>query len=99
MVKLYINNITQNAFSNADGDVVRVEIKKALSAGTKIEVSFNGFTSVNSSFVNSALIKLLNDYSFDFIKSNLTFIDTTKQINHMINSRFKFEVDKLKMMV
>ncbi|HAB7683995.1 TPA_asm: hypothetical protein GYP12_13825, partial [Listeria monocytogenes] len=53
MVKLYINNITQNAFSNADGDVVRVEIKKALSAGTKIEVSFNGFTSVNSSFVNS----------------------------------------------
>ncbi|EAD8013430.1 DUF4325 domain-containing protein, partial [Listeria monocytogenes] len=78
MVKLYINNITQNAFSNADGDVVRVEIKKALSAGTKIEVSFNGFTSVNSSFVNSALIKLLNDYSFDFIKSNLTFIDTTK---------------------
>ncbi|EAF8173723.1 DUF4325 domain-containing protein, partial [Listeria monocytogenes] len=67
MVKLYINNITQNAFSNADGDVVRVEIKKALSAGTKIEVSFNGFTSVNSSFVNSALIKLLNDYSFDFI--------------------------------
>nr|EIK9829891.1 STAS-like domain-containing protein [Listeria monocytogenes] len=71
MVKLYINNITQNAFSNADGDVVRVEIKKALSAGTKIEVSFNGFTSVNSSFVNSALIKLLNDYSFDFIKSNL----------------------------
>ncbi|EDO0306978.1 DUF4325 domain-containing protein, partial [Listeria monocytogenes] len=60
MVKLYINNITQNAFSNADGDMVRVEIKKALSAGTKIEVSFNGFTSVNSSFVNSALIKLLN---------------------------------------
>ncbi|EDO0725896.1 hypothetical protein F6Y53_05195, partial [Listeria monocytogenes] len=58
MVKLYINNITQNAFSNADGDMVRVEIKKALSAGTKIEVSFNGFTSVNSSFVNSALIKL-----------------------------------------
>ncbi|MCE8238478.1 DUF4325 domain-containing protein, partial [Listeria monocytogenes] len=56
MVKLYINNITQNAFSNADGDMVRVEIKKALSAGTKIEVSFNGFTSVNSSFVNSALI-------------------------------------------
>ncbi|EAC8350548.1 STAS-like domain-containing protein, partial [Listeria monocytogenes] len=99
MVKLYIKNITQNAFSNADGDVVRVEIKKALSTGTKVEVSFNGFTSVNSSFINSALIKLLNDYSFEFIKSNLTFIDTTKQINHMISSRFKFEVDKLKMMV
>ncbi|HHQ1276459.1 TPA: STAS-like domain-containing protein, partial [Listeria monocytogenes] len=64
MVKLYINNITQNAFSNADGDTVRVEIKKVLSAGNKVEVSFNGFTSVNTSFVNSAFIKLLNDYSF-----------------------------------
>ncbi|HEL9151493.1 TPA: hypothetical protein U0H29_001358, partial [Listeria monocytogenes] len=49
MVKLYINNITQNAFSNADGDTVRVEIKKVLSAGNKAEVSFNGFTSVNTS--------------------------------------------------
>lgn len=37
MVKLYINNITQNAFSNADGDVVRVEIKKHYLLGLKLK--------------------------------------------------------------
>lgn len=99
MVTLYIQNITKNAYSNADGDDVRREIKKALLAGDRVQVSFNGFSVVNSSFVNSAFINLLNDYSFDFIKNNLSFVDTTKQINHMIGSRFKFETEKSKMIV
>lgn len=48
---------------------------------------------LNSSFVNSAFIELLNDYIFNFIKNNIRFVDSTKQINDIIKSRFAFEIN------
>ncbi|EIA20018.1 STAS-like domain-containing protein [Listeria fleischmannii] len=95
MVKLLISKITENAFSNTDGDLVYKEIKKNLLSGKDVQVSFKGFTSVNSSFVNSSLMQLLNDFSMEEIKKRVMFIDTTKQINHMILTRFQFEEEKL----
>ncbi|EKH5106710.1 STAS-like domain-containing protein, partial [Enterococcus faecalis] len=64
------------------------------SKNQSVELSFENIDSVNTSFVNSAFIKLLDLYSFEMIRTNLTFVNTNRQINNLIRNRFKFEVAK-----
>jgi len=89
----------QRCFTNQDGEVIRGIILDAFSNDEKITISFKDIDGVNSSFINSALIELLDKYEFDFIKNNLVFVNTTKQINEMIRSRFSFEVNKKKSII
>jgi|HigsolmetaGSP11D_1036233.scaffolds.fasta_scaffold07639_5 hypothetical protein len=88
-----------HCYSNADGDVIYNVILKGFDAREEVIVSFLGVDSVSSSFVNSAFIQLLDKYDFSFIKRNLRIINSTKQINYMIKSRFEFETTKRKNMV
>lgn len=81
--------------TNADGEVIYKLIKDKIKSKEKVIVSFKGIISAPSSFVNTAFITLLDDgISFDDIKKHLTFRDSNSQINSMIKSRFKFEVEK-----
>ena len=77
--------------SNDDGAKIANAIRKNLDKEEPISISFKGVDVVSSSFINSSLISLLDFYSFDFIKSRLSFIDTTKYINDLIKNRFMFE--------
>lgn len=89
----------ERCYSNADGDVILALIKPILATGEQVTVSFRGVDSVPSSFVNSALIALLDDFSFEDIKKNLRFSNSTKQINEMIKERFNFEVNERKKLI
>ncbi|TVM16559.1 hypothetical protein DPQ33_11165 [Oceanidesulfovibrio indonesiensis] len=89
-----ITNLTKNASTYEDGIVVFKVIKNHLDQGHTIRLSFSGIHNVPSSFVNSAVIQLLEHYSFDFIREHLFFINTTKQINDMIRRRFAFEISR-----
>lgn len=99
MVLIKILDHVQKCYSNDDGKVIYNLIKNNLSKGNTVTVSFIGLTSLNSSFVNSAFIELLNDFDFNFIRSNLTFIDSTKQINGILKDRFSFEINRKKKLV
>lgn len=79
-------------YTQQDGMAVYKVIFPLLKKGAHIELSFDGVTVVPSSFINTSLIALLDVISFDTIKSNLKFVNTTKQINEMIKSRFEFEL-------
>lgn len=94
MVIIDVKKFLPGHYSNADGNILYDEIAYILNKGEKIKVSFKGINGLNSSFVNSAFIQLLNDFSFDYIKENLSFTDTSKQINQLILSRFKFEMNR-----
>lgn len=83
----------ERCYSNADGEVIFALIQPSFSQGDQVTISFAGVDSVPSSFVNSAFIPLLEKHSFDFIRNNLRFINSTKQINEMIKKRFDFEVN------
>lgn len=96
LVSIRIKDLIDQVYSNDDGTVIYNELKKQLANDNKVTVSFDEIGALNSSFVNSAFIELLNDYDFQFIKKNIRFADTTKQINEMIKSRFAFEIDKIK---
>jgi len=96
LVNIRVKDYVDQVYSNDDGKIIYNELKKELARSNKIAVSFKEISALNSSFVNSAFIELLEDYDFQFIKENLRFVDSTKQINNMIKSRFSFEVNHRK---
>ncbi|MEB9549522.1 STAS-like domain-containing protein [Bacillus cereus] len=96
MVTINVLNHVEGCYSNDDGYVILNLIKKAFKDNKQVTVSFEGVNSVTSSFVNSAFIELLNWYDFNFIRSNLHFTNSTKQINSTIKHRFQFETSQKK---
>ena len=86
-----------NSFSsNEDGRKVYDYVFKKLDKGESVTVSFSGINGLTTSFVNSAFIELLESFPVDHIKKNLKFVNTTPQINGIINKRFRFEVERKK---
>ncbi|MEW5549976.1 STAS-like domain-containing protein [Peribacillus frigoritolerans] len=96
LVSIRIKDYVDQVYSNDDGMIIYNELKKHFENDSKISVSFKEINALNSSFINSAFIGLLNDYDFQFIKENLRFVDSTKQINDAIKSKFSFELNKNK---
>ncbi len=48
---------------------------------------------INTSFIKSVFISLLDYYDFNFIDQYLSFTNLTKQINILILSIFEFEIE------
>lgn len=92
---IYIAESVEYCYSNEDGEVVYQLICDQLSAGRGVTISFKGVDAVSSSFINSALLQLLDDHEFEWIKDNLKIVDSTKYINDLIKRSFWFE-DKRK---
>lgn len=93
MVVRALDHVAQ-CYTQADGQKIYETILPLLQKGQRVELSFEGVETVPSSFINNALIRLLDNIPFDKIKSDLKFLNTTKQINEMIKTRFSFEVNK-----
>jgi hypothetical protein len=87
-------DVVRQCYSQDDGQKIYDVLFPRLRRGERIELSFDGVETVPSSFINTSLIRLLDVLSFEMIKSNLRFVNTTKQINEMIKSRFDFEVNR-----
>jgi hypothetical protein len=87
-------DLVRQCYSQDDGQKVFDVLLPRLKRGERIELSFDGVDTVPSSFINTALIHLLDVLPFETIKSSLRFVNTTRQINDMIKSRFDFEVNR-----
>ena len=90
MVIILLDHVA-TCHSNDDGAKIADAIRKNLDKEEPIRISFKGVDIVSTSFINSSLISLLDYYSFNYIKSKLSFINTTKHINDLIKNRFLFE--------
>jgi len=73
-----------------DGAIIHRLVKNALEKGDKVEVSFDGVLSAPSAFINGALIELLNDYPFSYIRENVVISNSTRHLNELIKQRFEF---------
>lgn len=80
--------------SYKDGEVIYKLIRQEFGSGRKVVLSFDGIGSIPSAFVNAALIKLLEEFSFVFIRSNLDIVKSTRQINRLIKDRFLFAANE-----
>jgi hypothetical protein len=81
---------TPQCYTTVDGDKLLQVMLAALNGTDKITVSFKGVGDVPSSFVNASFVRLLDFYSFDYIRSHVSVVDTNRQINDMISSRMRF---------
>lgn len=85
-----ISNHVRTYSTYADGDVIYRLIVEELRAGRTVTLSFSGIKSIPSAFVNAAIIKLLEEFDFEDIRSQLKIVDSTRQINQLIKDRFYF---------
>lgn len=92
--KIYIKEIVDSPSLNEHGEEIFDLIKKKLEVNEKVTISFKGIYALNSSFVNSAFIELLEYFPFEKIKMYVHFLDSTKQINGTILKRFNEEIKK-----
>lgn len=90
MVVIKILDLVNQASTYEDGDILFNKINQSFNDGEAVTVSFSGIHAVPSAFVNSAFVRLLENFDFEFIKRNLKFIETTKFINELIKDRFYF---------
>lgn len=81
---------TANCYTWDSGAEIARLILSAFARGEVVTVTFAGITDVPSSFVNAAFVSLLDNYSFDFIKSHLKVTNASRQIVDMIKHRFAF---------
>lgn len=79
---------TQSTYE--DGAVIYRMIADELRSGRSVTLSFAGIKSIPSAFVNAALVKLVEEFDFDFIRSRLHIVESTRQINRLIKDRFYF---------
>lgn len=77
-----------------EGGIIYRKIIDALKSGEDVELSFEGVLSAPSAFINSALIQLLDDFSFDDLKQKLKIVSSTRQLNELIKQRFEFAVSR-----
>jgi len=83
MVVRALDHVTR-CYSTADGGVIARELRNAFSRSDRVTLSFAGVSDVPSSFVNSSLVVLLQDYSPFDLKRRLSITDATPQIADMI---------------
>lgn len=73
-----------------DGDVIFKLIEPEIRAGRPVTLSFSGVSAVPSSFVNGAIVRLVESVPVEAIRARLRITDSTRQINELIKSRLEF---------
>jgi hypothetical protein len=92
-----ILDYVSNASTYEDGDVIFKKILFEITQDRPVTISFEGISSVPSAFVNGAFIRLLEEFTFEKVRTYLRFSNSTKQINQLIKSRFDFVVKDSKL--
>ena len=84
----------KTASTYEDGEIIYTLISKALHNEQQVTLSFKTIKSVPSAFINASIIRLLEEFNFEYIREKIVFINTTKHINELIRSRFEFVLSK-----
>ncbi len=91
MVTIKVASKVKEAYTYENGLTVFNAIKNEFEKGNNVELSFDGFTVIPTSFANGCFVVLLEKYGLEEIKKKLKVTHSTKQINQMIKSRLEFE--------
>lgn len=89
MVTRILDHVAQAA-SYADGEKIFALISEPIQRGDHVTLSFQGIDAVPSSFINAAIVRLVEIVTIDQIKARLHVVDSTRQINDLIRSRMTF---------
>ncbi|GGI43222.1 hypothetical protein GCM10008018_00980 [Paenibacillus marchantiophytorum] len=91
----FVKEYVEGCHTNQDGENIFSVIAPLLKNGQTVTLSFKDIYSVSYSFLNSALVPLLDDISFDNLKKLLKIVDSNKFINQLIISRLNQEAAEI----
>ncbi|MGB0799330.1 MAG: STAS-like domain-containing protein [Planktomarina sp.] len=91
MVTIKVNALVSSCVTNDDGKVVSKAIRQGLDACDSVTLDFFGIDTVSTSFVNSSIIVLLDDFDVEAIKGRMLITRASKQIGNMIKMRVSSE--------
>ena len=91
--KIKVADVVDSCYTNKDGKKIYEAIVDDIKEGTKVFVDFEGIDSVNTSFVNSAFIDLLDVVPPEHVKAHLDFKNTSPLMNEIFKGRFEFEIE------
>lgn len=77
-------DIVQFCNTAKDGEEVRAKIVPFLRNQKQVELSFDGVEDVPSSFINAAIVTLLNEFDVDFLRKHLVLREANSQIADMV---------------
>jgi STAS-like domain of unknown function (DUF4325) len=89
MVIRILDHVAQAA-TYADGEKIFTLIADPIRRRDHVTLSFDGIDAVPSSFINAAVVRLVEVVGIDVIKTHLGVVDSTRQINNLIRDRMAF---------
>jgi hypothetical protein len=79
-----VRTVSEYANTTEQGLQMQAALRVAFRRPGAVVLSFEGVSTATSSFVNAAIVPLLDTYALDDIKARLRVRDSTRQINAMI---------------
>jgi hypothetical protein len=74
----------KRCYTAQDGAVIDRALRDALAVEQQVTLSFQGVSDVPSSFVNAAIVPLVEEHGEEWVKARLTITHATKQVAHML---------------
>lgn len=86
-----VSKLVQGCDTNDDGVIVNRAIVVGLKSPHMVTLDFSGIHNATSSFVNSAFVALLQDFSLAEIRTRLKIVGANRQIASLIRDRMRIE--------
>jgi len=83
-MKLTVSDIVAGTFSNADGLVLKLAIDNALAYNEQVIISFEGISSLSSSFLNSSIGEIFEHYGKDGLQRRLKMTNYTPTVLNIV---------------
>jgi hypothetical protein len=83
---LKVSDLTPSTVTNADAVGLRIAMQDAILKGEAIVLSFHGVTTLTTSFLNSSIGEIIDEFGFDMLKGKLSLTDYTPPIGKMIST-------------
>lgn len=80
----------EHASTYDDGEVIFNLLAPSIQRGEDITISFEGVSAVPSAFINASLVRLAEVVSVQEVRKHLRIVQSTRQINELVRSRFDF---------
>lgn len=83
-VRINILEVCPSTITNRDGEPLKVTMSNALDGGSVIVLSFHGVTTLTTSFLNSSLGEVVENYGFDALKGKISLVDYTPAVGKAV---------------
>lgn len=83
---IIISQVAQSTLSNVDGYTLKARIDSVLSTGSSVILSFDSVVTISSSFLNSSIGEIIDQYGFEILRDRVKITNYTPSIAKAIKN-------------